>query len=259
MEYNTDLYSSKEKAVPPQQMKIIYPKLNQSLDILQHLVSINFNQLFETDLYYNFILLFDSDLSVVSYCINKDLMLSKIKICQGLNFQEENMGKTSVSECYKFKKTTVMLPDKIESPFIGDMANCTVPITLNNDSIAYISAFFLSSKYDRMSIKIFTMLADIIINNFKLLRTTNDIEDYVLNAIRPGFNTEVLGKAEKEVLNYMKMGCTNKDISNHLYISENTVGFHSKLIKEKLSCSNRTEVAVNTVFYEILEILRKYT
>ncbi len=53
--------------------------------------------------------------------------------------------------------------------------------------------------------------------------------------------TPLLSDRELEVLNCLAEGQTTQQISNNLYISENTVKTHIRHILEKLEASNRTE------------------
>lgn len=53
----------------------------------------------------------------------------------------------------------------------------------------------------------------------------------------------LLSKREKEVLNLVKIGLSNKEISSELFISINTVKTHLLNIYRKLDVSNRTELS----------------
>ena len=51
-----------------------------------------------------------------------------------------------------------------------------------------------------------------------------------------------LSLRETEVLNLIREGASNGEISTKLFISENTVKFHVRNILKKTRCSNRTEL-----------------
>ena len=51
-----------------------------------------------------------------------------------------------------------------------------------------------------------------------------------------------LSSREIEVLNLIIKGASNGEISDELFISENTVKFHVRNILKKTGCSNRTEL-----------------
>ena len=51
-----------------------------------------------------------------------------------------------------------------------------------------------------------------------------------------------LSPREKEVLNLVSEGLTNKEVADRLYISENTVQYHMKNILDKLRLRNRSQV-----------------
>lgn len=62
---------------------------------------------------------------------------------------------------------------------------------------------------------------------------------------RPSSNTELteqLSQREKEVLQQLATGKTNKDIAKILYISKYTVDTHVKNIKEKLNLNKKGEL-----------------
>lgn len=63
-------------------------------------------------------------------------------------------------------------------------------------------------------------------------------EDLVLAFIQ----THALSSREIEVLNLIREGASNGEISAKLFISENTVKFHVRNILKKTGCSNRTEL-----------------
>ncbi len=51
-----------------------------------------------------------------------------------------------------------------------------------------------------------------------------------------------LSPREKEVLDLVSEGLTNKEVADRLYISENTVKYHMKNILDKLHLRNRSQV-----------------
>lgn len=70
----------------------------------------------------------------------------------------------------------------------------------------------------------------------KLLKTSgNSIE------LKP---ESLISNRELEVLRFVAVGKTNREIAEQLSISENTIKFHIKNIMQKLSVSNRTEAAM---------------
>ncbi|MEH7501460.1 response regulator transcription factor [Neobacillus drentensis] len=54
---------------------------------------------------------------------------------------------------------------------------------------------------------------------------------------------DVLTRREKEILQHVKKGLTNREIGEALFISENTVKNHLRNIMEKLHMSNRVQAA----------------
>ncbi|GAA4710630.1 response regulator [Brevibacillus fulvus] len=60
-------------------------------------------------------------------------------------------------------------------------------------------------------------------------------------------NLELLTPREKEILQLVANGHTNKEISSQLHIAENTVKNHIKHILEKLQLSNRVQLAAYAV------------
>ena len=51
-------------------------------------------------------------------------------------------------------------------------------------------------------------------------------------------------KKEKEILNYVCAGFTNKEVANKLYISEQTVKSHCNHLFKKFGVTNRTKLAL---------------
>ncbi len=59
--------------------------------------------------------------------------------------------------------------------------------------------------------------------------------------VAESFSKPELSKREKEVLHFMAIGKSNKEIGNGLHISEGTVKSHVKSILSKLGATSRTE------------------
>lgn len=60
---------------------------------------------------------------------------------------------------------------------------------------------------------------------------------------QPGGVSELLSERENEVFALIVEGCTNKDIANQLFISENTARNHVSHILRKLGVNRRSQVA----------------
>jgi two-component system, NarL family, nitrate/nitrite response regulator NarL len=61
---------------------------------------------------------------------------------------------------------------------------------------------------------------------------------------------DVLTRREKEILQHVKKGLTNREIGKALLISENTVKNHLRNIMEKLHMSNRVQAAATYALQE---------
>ncbi|MDF2986932.1 MAG: two-component response regulator [Eubacterium sp.] len=227
------------------------------LEMAKYLLCASYKHLFSVPLFYNFVLLLNTNLSVVAYHINYDFMSSPIKLCNGLNFSEEKMGKTSISESCKENQISVEYSEKCSNPLFSSYTNCTVPIISDTKTVGYLSAFILSSKNDEIAVKYFLLFSKLIMSNLKYHSVKSNIDYYLQEAMLPNFNMSALSDSEKRVLNYLKKGDSNKEICNQLFISENTIKSHVQLISHKLSCENRTQIAVNTVLSEIKELIKK--
>ena len=59
---------------------------------------------------------------------------------------------------------------------------------------------------------------------------------------------------EREVLNWLKLGKTNAEISDVLGISKNTVKYHLKMIMQKLSTRTRTQTVAAALERRLIEI-----
>lgn len=68
-----------------------------------------------------------------------------------------------------------------------------------------------------------------------------------LESLQKSLDEEVLSqtnpftKREKEILEYVSQGFTNRDIASALLLSEKTIEFHLKSILNKTEAANRTE------------------
>jgi len=63
-----------------------------------------------------------------------------------------------------------------------------------------------------------------------------------------------LTKREREVLDLVAGGATNRQIAERLFISENTAGVHVSNILGKLDASSRTEAAAIAVRLDLVEV-----
>jgi len=73
------------------------------------------------------------------------------------------------------------------------------------------------------------------------------LEKLVLLKVYPDrtlYGLDLLSKREREVLAFLARGETNREIAEHLFISENTVKKHVRSILEKLNQKNRNQVAL---------------
>ncbi|PYG89575.1 regulatory LuxR family protein [Ruminiclostridium sufflavum DSM 19573] len=235
--------------------KVIHPIMDSSLITIKLFLSSAYYSLFDSSLFYNFVMLLDTDLSVVSYHINKELMISNIKLCQGLNFRAENMGKTSVSECLQKKALSVMYYYQNDNIAFQSLTNCTIPIIINDKIVAYLSTFFMHSKYDEISVNYFKLFEKSLDCTLQFHTLKINITELACKTMLPTFSTASLTDCELEVLEQINKGYTNKEIANRLFISENTVKSYIQIISQKLSCENRTQIAVNSVLYTILRYI----
>lgn len=64
-------------------------------------------------------------------------------------------------------------------------------------------------------------------------------------------------KREKQVLQLLAGGKTNREIGKSLFISESTVKFHMHAILDKLEASNRTEAVSIAAQHGIIELIRE--
>jgi len=63
----------------------------------------------------------------------------------------------------------------------------------------------------------------------------------------------VLTQREKEILQEVIHGATNREIAKNLFISENTVKNHIRNIMDKLHINNRVQVATYALQHGLLE------
>ena len=75
------------------------------------------------------------------------------------------------------------------------------------------------------------------------LKNTVRYEDAPVEDARLDTATEVLSKREAELFPLIVEGCTNKDIAEQLFISENTVRNHVSHILHKLGVNRRVQLA----------------
>jgi len=62
-----------------------------------------------------------------------------------------------------------------------------------------------------------------------------------------------LSEREKEIIQLVAQGFTNKAISERLTLSENTIKYHLKNILQKLNVNNRTEAVMSAMHYGLIE------
>lgn len=225
------------------------------LDILKLLVKANCDFLFNTLLFYNFILLLDKDFRLVSWHINSEKMLSRVNFYTSACLGEDRIGETSISKAQKSNAVSIQYSHESRKSVFSSFTNCTVPVPTGNSTHCYISAFFLGSRMDKVSIDHFLLFTEYLSMNLKLYMNKIGASDFTYKFMPPHFNISSLSQCEKNVLNLMKLGYSNKEISKCLHISENTTKSHIKVILDKLSCKNRTHVAVNAVLSDFLALI----
>jgi RNA polymerase sigma factor (sigma-70 family) len=91
---------------------------------------------------------------------------------------------------------------------------------------------------------------DITAQMVKELKKTRDIDAATEKAVRPKA-LEELTVREKEVLEQLGYGYSNKEIANILYITEGTVKNHVSSLISKLEIRDRTQAAIFAVRYGI--------
>ncbi len=235
--------------------KIVCPINSHSVNILKLMLSNFANEIISLYPFYSLVVLTDSNLTTIWYCKNSSLMHKEIKLCPGLSLKEEYTGKTAISESLKKNSFSVLKSEDGEGTPLNKFSSCAAPITLDN-GCAYIGAFFLSSMAENLSIDLFKLFLKSIENSFKNRMLKDYVTDYVKSNMLSVFDVNILTSSEKKILSLLKNGYSNKELAAMLSISENTVKSHIKIIIEKLSCSNRTQAAVNAIFYDIYDILK---
>ena len=88
---------------------------------------------------------------------------------------------------------------------------------------------------------------NIYIKEIELLKNNNNVISDLNNAEPIIVNNSQLSERELEVLNELSGGKTNKEISETLFVSVNTVKTHLKNIYEKLDVKNRTQAVKKVI------------
>ena len=65
--------------------------------------------------------------------------------------------------------------------------------------------------------------------------------------LAPGRDEVPLSRREREVLNLLAEGLTNREIARRLFIAESTAKLHVRRVCAKLGARNRTEAALHAV------------
>ena len=76
----------------------------------------------------------------------------------------------------------------------------------------------------------------------------------VLSRLEQRARREELSEREMEVLQLVVKGRSNKEISTHLFISEDTVKYHLKALFSKLGVQDRTEAAISAIRHGIVHL-----
>jgi two-component system NarL family response regulator len=76
----------------------------------------------------------------------------------------------------------------------------------------------------------------------------------VLNRLEKRSHRQELTKREMEILQLIVRGRSNKEISNLLFVSGDTVKFHLKTLFAKLGVQDRTEAAISAIRHGIVHL-----
>ncbi|MGD9580052.1 MAG: response regulator transcription factor [Vampirovibrionia bacterium] len=86
--------------------------------------------------------------------------------------------------------------------------------------------------------------------NIKKKNNNESLIDFDLHFSDGDF--QPLSSREKEILSYVTKGYSNKEMTEILFISENTIGNHISNIFQKLKVSNRTQAAIVALKYSLI-------
>ena len=84
-------------------------------------------------------------------------------------------------------------------------------------------------------------------------KTTAFLLKRISHPSAPSTTVEALSEREIEILRLLAAGLSNKQISENLMLSENTIKYHLKNILRKLNVQNRTEAVMKAVQTRLLE------
>ncbi len=85
-------------------------------------------------------------------------------------------------------------------------------------------------------------------------RGENKLPPGVLNRLEERAKRAELTDREREVLQLVVKGRSNKEISTELFISEDTVKYHLKTLFTKLGVQDRTEAAISAIRHGIVHL-----
>ncbi|MBF8436073.1 response regulator transcription factor [Halanaerobiaceae bacterium Z-7014] len=112
------------------------------------------------------------------------------------------------------------------------------------NNIAYILNISLENEYFRTIIDEGQEIARILAAYKSEVDLLDDDKEELINKIFAELdykNPEILSEREIEILKKISEGKTNKEIAENLFITLNTVKWHTSNIYSKLSVKNRTE------------------